>query len=86
MYAMAIVADRDTPAWQCTSTLAPLFRASSETAVHKRHKHVYLALKVTGYSYTCVTMMSWAYSSIREATSNTYTILTVNIAGLLSPQ
>jgi TM2 domain-containing membrane protein YozV len=31
IYAMAIVADRETPAWQCTSTLAPLFRASSET-------------------------------------------------------
>lgn len=29
MYAMAIVALRDTPAWQCTSTLLPAFRASS---------------------------------------------------------
>lgn len=29
MYAMAIVALRDTPAWQCTNTLLPAFRASS---------------------------------------------------------
>jgi hypothetical protein len=46
MYAMAIVADRDTPAWQCTSTLAPLFRASSETTV-PNHQLVYPNLKVT---------------------------------------
>ena len=29
MYAIAIVALRDTPAWQCTNTLLPAFRASS---------------------------------------------------------
>lgn len=30
MYAIAIVGDRETPAWQWTNTLAPLFLASSE--------------------------------------------------------
>lgn len=29
IYAIAIVALRDTPAWQCTNTLLPAFRASS---------------------------------------------------------
>lgn len=44
MYAMAMVADRDTPAWQCTRTLAPLFRASSETSAHHHHEHGYPGL------------------------------------------
>jgi hypothetical protein len=51
MYAMVIVADRDTPAWQCTSTLAPLLRASSETTQGK-HVTQYVDLKVTTINST----------------------------------
>lgn len=39
IYAIAIVALRDTPAWQCTNTLLPAFRASS---VEKKKRDYYL--------------------------------------------
>lgn len=44
MYAIAIVALRDTPAWQCTNTFEPLFRAFSE--IKKK-----FLIRPTRYSY-----------------------------------
>jgi len=42
-YAMAMVGDRDTPAWQCTSTLPPVFRApSAEQREHERFDYYFI--------------------------------------------